>query len=114
MAASGFFTFGQISESQPELESIETYEQRATMFLLANGIEVDMKVRKDLNQNFQSWQAKPCYCCGKKGHAPQRCRFQEAICRMCGIKGQIQKVRRPKPNIQRKKAPVNTLQDEEG
>uniref|UniRef100_A0A1X7V545 Uncharacterized protein n=1 Tax=Amphimedon queenslandica TaxID=400682 RepID=A0A1X7V545_AMPQE len=42
--ASDFFLFGQISELQPELESIETHEQRVKIFLLANGIEADKEV----------------------------------------------------------------------
>ena len=38
MATSGVLSFGQISEFQPELESIETYEQRVRMFLQANNV----------------------------------------------------------------------------
>ena len=44
MAASGIFTFGQISEFQPELESIETYEQRVKMFLQANEVATEKEV----------------------------------------------------------------------
>ena len=38
MATSGVLSFGRISEFQPELESIETYEQRVRMFLQANDV----------------------------------------------------------------------------
>ena len=44
MAASGTFTFGQISEFQPELESIETYKQRVKMFLQANEVATEKEV----------------------------------------------------------------------
>ena len=44
MAASGNFTFGQISEFQPELESIETYEQRVKKFLQANEVATEKEM----------------------------------------------------------------------
>ena len=44
MTALGIFTFGQISEFQPELESIETYEQRIKMFLQANEVATEKEV----------------------------------------------------------------------
>ena len=44
MAASGTFTFGQISKFQPELESIETYEQRVKMLLQANEVATKKEV----------------------------------------------------------------------
>ena len=44
MAASGTFTFGQISKFQPELESIETYEQRVKMLLQANEVDTEKEV----------------------------------------------------------------------
>ena len=44
MAASGTFTFEQISKFQPELESIETYKQRVKMFLQANEVATKKEV----------------------------------------------------------------------
>ena len=32
---------------------------------------------------------KPCYRCGKEGHAPSKCRFREAVCHKCKKRGHI-------------------------
>ena len=34
----------------------------------------------------------PCYCCGRKGHVPNKCKFKDASCHLianCGKKGHI-------------------------
>ena len=42
-----------------------------------------------------------CYCCGRKGHQPQSCRFREAQCHNCRKTGHIAAVCRNRINPQK-------------
>ena len=51
--------------------------------------ETRYKMVAGLNQRKNNEQKRPCYHCGKKGHAPHNCKFKEAKCFSCGKMGHV-------------------------
>ena len=39
--------------------------------------------------NIKAINTQPCYCCGRKDHAPAHCKFKDAVCHSCGKRGHI-------------------------
>ena len=52
----------------------------------------DQKSTGNSGKREQSKRKKPCYCCGKAGHAPSDCTFKDSNSHTCGGKGHIAKV----------------------
>jgi len=66
-----------------ELQRVTTMEQTVS--------GVDKSVNK-VEESKPKNQARPCYRCGKDGHAPTVCRFKEVTCYNCGKLGHLKAV----------------------
>jgi len=75
---------------------------------------VDKSVNKVEESNPKN-QARPCYRCGKDGHAPTVCRFKEVTCHNCGNLGHLKAVcrrERKQPSGRKTKPPIRSSRRE--
>ena len=85
-----------------ELQRVTTMEQTAS--------GVDKTVNK-VEESKPKNQARPCYRCGKDGHAPTVCRFKEVTCYNCGKLGHLMAVCRKEkkqPSGRKTKPPIRS------
>ena len=88
-----------LSEPEPTLarvleitQGMEAAHKQAQMLKTSDTVTVGKVDRRAPPQQGAVVRGKPCYRCGKIGHAQQNCGFREATCHACGKKGHISRV----------------------